>query len=74
MNGTTNDVMERLVDLESRIAFIERSLIEMSDALADARMESVRDRLRIENLLSDLGELRSLIPGDTQVEPPPPHY
>lgn len=67
-------LMERLVDLESRIAFIERSLIEMSDALADARMESVRDRLRMESLLADLGELRSMIPGDQQAEPPPPHY
>lgn len=74
MNVEPADVLERLVDLESRIAFIERSLIEMSDALADTRMESVRDRLRIENLLSDLGELRSLLPGDSQDEPPPPHY
>lgn len=74
MSEAAPEVMERLVDLESRIAFIERSLIEMSDALADARMESVRDRLRIETLLSDLGELRSLLPGDSQDEPPPPHY
>ncbi|MBS0576931.1 MAG: SlyX family protein [Proteobacteria bacterium] len=74
MNELPAEAMERLIDLESRIAFIERSLIEMSDALADARMESVRDRLRIENLLSDLGELRSLLPGEAQDEPPPPHY
>ena len=74
MNSEAAQLMERLVDLESRIAFIERSLIEMSDALADARMESVRDRMRIEGLLSDLGELRSLIPGEAQDEPPPPHY
>ncbi|MBS0194391.1 MAG: SlyX family protein [Proteobacteria bacterium] len=66
--------MERLIDLESRIAFMERSLIEMSDALADARMETTRERLRTEALLSELGELRSLIPGDAGVEPPPPHY
>ncbi len=74
MSNENAQLLERLVDLESRIAFIERSLIEMSDALADARMESVRDRMRIENLLSDLGELRSMIPGDSQAEPPPPHY
>ncbi|HEY2345644.1 MAG TPA: SlyX family protein [Xanthomonadaceae bacterium] len=74
MSLESAELMERLVDLESRIAFIERSLIEMSDALADARMESVRDRMRMEGLLSDLGELRSMIPGDSQEEPPPPHY
>ena len=67
-------VLDRLVDLETRIAFIERTLIEMSDALADARKESSRDRGRLERALSDLGELRGMIPGDTQEEPPPPHY
>jgi SlyX protein len=74
MNEETLQLLERLVDLESRIAFMERSLIEMSDALADARMDSVRDRLRMESLLSDLGELRGLIPGNSQEDPPPPHY
>jgi SlyX protein len=67
-------VLERLIDLETRIAFIERTLIEMSDALADARMDSTRDRARLERALADLGELRGMIPGDTQEEPPPPHY
>ena len=74
MNAEYAQMMERLVDLESRIAFMEHSLIEMSDALADARSDSARDRVRFESLLSDLGELRSLIPGESQDEPPPPHY
>ncbi len=65
---------ERLIDLETRIAFIERALIEMSDALADARMESSRDRARLERALADVGELRGMIPGDAPQEPPPPHY
>ncbi|HTD27761.1 MAG TPA: SlyX family protein [Xanthomonadaceae bacterium] len=67
-------ILERMIDLETRIAFIERTLIEMSDALADARMESGRDRARVERALADLGELRGMIPGDQQEEPPPPHY
>jgi SlyX protein len=67
-------LLERLIDLETRIAFMERTLIEMSDALADARRDSARDRTRIDRVLYDLGELRGLIPGDTQEEPPPPHY
>jgi SlyX protein len=74
MSDESARLMERMIDLESRIAFIESSLIEMSDALADARMDSARDRMRIESLLSDLGELRSMIPGESQDEPPPPHY
>ena len=74
MSAAPPDLLERLVDLESRIAFIERTLVEMSDALADARRDSGRDRLRLDRVLADLGELRGLIPGDGSVEPPPPHY
>jgi SlyX protein len=70
----TGDAAARLVDLETRIAFIEHALVEMSDALADARKESARDRARLERALADLGELRGMIPGDPQQEPPPPHY
>jgi len=73
MSMESKDVQERLIDLETRIAFIERTLIEMSDALADARMDSVRDRLRLERVLADMGELRGMIPGEMQDEPPP-HY
>jgi SlyX protein len=64
---------ERLVDLETRIAFIERALTEMSDALADARREANSDRLRLERVLADLRELRGLLPGDAGDEKPP-HY
>jgi SlyX protein len=74
MKAETTHALERLNDMETRIAFIERTLIEMSDALADARMESARDRARLERALADVGELRGMIPGDTLEEPPPPHY
>ena len=74
MSVATNEANERLVDLEMRIAFIERSLLEMSDALADARKEAFRDRLKVDRALADLGELRGMMPADTQEEPPPPHY
>ena len=74
MNTQIGDADSRLVDLETRIAFIEHALVEMSDALADARKESARDRARLDRVLADLGELRGMIPGDPQPEPPPPHY
>ena len=70
----TSELLDRLVDLETRIAFLERTLIDISDALADARRDSGRDRLRLDRVLADLGELRGMIPGDVQDEPPPPHY
>jgi SlyX protein len=74
VSAQAGDADARLVDLETRIAFIERALVEMSDALAEARKESARDRARLERALADLGELRGMIPGDPQQEPPPPHY
>jgi SlyX protein len=74
LSGPSPELLDRLVDLETRIAFIESTLIEMSDALADARRDSGRDRARLDRVLADLGELRGMIPGDPQVEPPPPHY
>ena len=74
MSAQTGDMDARLVDLETRIAFIERTLVEMSDALAEARKEAFRDRIKVERALADLGELRGMIPGDQQEEPPPPHY
>ena len=74
MSAQAGDDDARLVDLETRIAFIERALHEMSDALAEARKEAFRDRIKVERALADLGELRGMIPGDTQEEPPPPHY
>ena len=67
-------VSERLVDLETRIAFIERSLIEISDALADARREASADRLRIERALADLREMRGLLPAGDAGDEKPPHY
>lgn len=64
---------ERLVDLETRIAFIERSLLELSDALAEARRDATIDRLRLERALAEMRELRALAPADSGEEKPP-HY
>ena len=67
---------ERLVDLETRIAFLEHALGEVSDARADARREATTDRLRLERALTDLRELRGLLPGDAGAagDEKPPHY
>lgn len=64
----------RLVELESRLAFQEHALSELSDALADARAESGRNAALLMNLLSDLRKLRGDLYADAAEEPPPPHY
>ena len=65
---------ERLVELEMRVSFQEQALAELSEALADARMEGSRNADLLRVLLEDLGKVRSALYSDSGDEPPPPHY
>ena len=65
---------QRLVELETRLAFQEQALNELSEALADTRAESGRNTELLMNLLSDLRKLRGELYSDPASEPPPPHY
>ncbi len=64
----------RLAELESRLAFQEVSLNQLSDALADSRAETARNHLLLQRALEDLKTLRTLLYSDPSSEPPPPHY
>ncbi len=73
------DLEHRLVELESRLAFQEQALLELSDALAAARSEEASNALRLHRALEELRQLRSAmaaspVTGDAASEPPPPHY
>jgi len=63
---------QRLAELETRVAFQERALQELSDALAQARMETARSDERLQRALADLKH--SVQYADPGSEPPPPHY
>jgi len=63
---------QRLAELETRLAFQEQALLELSDALAAARMETARSEQRLERVLADLKHGQPY--SDPGVEPPPPHY
>jgi len=66
---------ERLVELETRIAFQEHALAELSEALAEARLERARSDGLLQAVLADLRSLRgTLYAADPASEPPPPHY
>ena len=74
-----SDLEQRLIDLETRIAFQEQALQELSDALAAARDGEARNSLLLHRALQELRQLRSAmaaspITGDAASEPPPPHY
>lgn len=73
-----SEVDSRLVDLETRLAFQEHALTEMSDALAELRLENTRTLLLLQRALDELRLMRSALAtdltGDPASEPPPPHY
>ena len=64
----------RFAELETRLAFQEQSIAEMSDALAQARTENARTQELLRRALDDLKTLRTELYSDPGVEPPPPHY
>jgi SlyX protein len=67
-------IEQRLAELETRISFQEHALSEMSDALAESRMESYRQTEMLQRAMEELKTLRSQHSGDSGIEPPPPHY
>ena len=73
------ELERRLTDLETRLAFQEHMLVELSDALAAARDEEARTALLLHRALEELKAIRSTlsaspVTGDPSQEPPPPHY
>ena len=64
----------RFTELETRFAFQEQALTEMSDALADSRAEAARNNELLQRAIEDLKQLRSMLYSDPATEPPPPHY
>lgn len=65
---------QRLIELETRLAFQEHALAELSQALADARAEGNRNAGMIGHLLADLRKVRTELYADPGEEPLPPHY
>ncbi|RMH94923.1 hypothetical protein EBB59_01135 [Lysobacter pythonis] len=66
---------ERIAELETRIAFQEHALNQLSDALADARVEIARHSLLLTRVVEELKSARgSGVSVDAADEPPPPHY
>ncbi|MBB5206656.1 SlyX family protein [Chiayiivirga flava] len=64
----------RWIELETRLAFQEHTLGELSRIVHEQRIDIDALRLRLDRALSDLGSLRDSLAGDAAPEPPPPHY
>ena len=76
---TSQELEDRLAELETRVAFQEQALLELSDALAASRDEEARTALLLHRAFEELKAIRSTlssapVTGDASLEPPPPHY
>ncbi len=70
----TTDHEARITELETRLAFQEQALQELSDALAATRLEAGRTADLLRRALAELAQGRGGVVGDPADEPPPPHY
>lgn len=70
----SDDFASRIAELETRVAFQDHALAELSDALAAARMEVAGNTEMLVRVMAELKQLRSLLYADPGNEPPPPHY
>lgn len=64
----------RITELETRLAFQEQALAELSDALAASRAETAQMAALLKRVMAELTHMRSGVAGDAAQEPPPPHY
>jgi SlyX protein len=65
---------QRIVELETRLAFQEQAQTELSDALAELRSEAARSADLLRRVLEELKLHRGDLMADPADEPPPPHY
>lgn len=64
----------RLTELETRLAFQEHALAELSDALAAARAETASNAESLRRAMDEVKQSRGDFFADPSSEPPPPHY
>ena len=68
-----SDALEqRVVELETRMAFQEQLIAELNDALTQMRLEGIASAELLKRVLEDLKLTRGDGPGDPALEPPPP--
>lgn len=74
MNESAQGLEARITELETRLAFQEQALHELSDALAQSRLQNERVTALLQRMLAELAQSRGGGGGDAADEPPPPHY
>lgn len=70
----SQELEQRVVELETRVAFQEHALNELSDALAQVRLQAAQNAELLRRSLDELKQARGAFYADPAEEPPPPHY
>src|SRR5690606_9158642 len=68
------ELEQRVVELETRLAFQEQTLSELNEALSETRLEAAAQTALLRRLIEDIKLTRGDFGGDAASEPPPPHY
>ncbi len=71
-----NDIKAHLAELEAKIAFLEAANDDLDQALLNQHQRLERTEVIVSELRNRLKEQAALIEhlGDSEDEPPPPHY
>jgi len=65
---------DRLIDIESRLAFQEHTLQALNDVIAHQQQEIDHLTRQLQHAQEQLRNLATTLPTGPQDEPPPPHY
>ncbi|BDX17237.1 MAG: hypothetical protein CMK85_06885 [Pseudomonadales bacterium] len=71
---TQDQLVARVDELETRLAFQDDTIQALNDALAAQQFELDRLRRSLELVAKRQADLAAQIPGDAGEEAPPPHY
>ena len=71
---THEQLVARVDELETRLAFQDDTIQALNDALAAQQFELDRLRRSLELVAKRQADLAAQIPGDAVEETPPPHY
>ncbi|HET7299740.1 MAG TPA: SlyX family protein [Oleiagrimonas sp.] len=67
-------LQERLVDLETRLTFMDDTILTLADADTLQSRRLLELERAMHDLCAELASMRAALNDDPRNEPPPPHY
>ncbi|HET8554362.1 MAG TPA: SlyX family protein [Rhodanobacteraceae bacterium] len=67
-------LQERLADLETRLTFMDDTILTLADADALQSRRLLELEQAMHDLRAELASMRAALSDDPRNEPPPPHY